>query len=536
MIMKKCLIFLLTILMCFISVAGCGNNPGGEDISPEETVKIIELDVDNLPILKGDSYSIELTTYENNVILNGVTYEYESENTSVATVSENVLYGVDFGETVINVTVKLGDSVIANKKLQCVVNDNNAIYTNKLAYEVYTFDNVLGTPFKTTDTVYTSLVIDGKMIEKHDYVTWMSNDESVATIDRKGNVTAISEGETYVFGWYRYGDVIVETRKVPVKVSKPCLSTNIDVLFDKSSESSGTFNASQVLGEGYKIGKVVDVDTNREYATTDNAISLNSLSVGDYRFAIHEENEKFITEVNVVVADYVINNLSQFKDVNWFGYSYVALNTDLTDVGVYYKLGDDTSLTFSDATFNGMGHKITGISYRFNSTSIFRSVINSTIKNLAVQCTVKLRSQGGLFVNGYGIVIDNVYIETDFADDADMCGGLCSCAWTPLTVTNTVIKTGNDFTNDGVCGSIMSLAGMSRFSFNNLYVISPLKLSSTISHVSNANYEKVNRTKGVLFKSEEEYLSAIENESVSFDGFNHYWDLSGASPVFKSLK
>lgn len=520
--------------MCFISVAGCGGNPGTEDNSPEETIKIIELDVDNLPIIKGDRYNIELTTYENNVVLDGVTYEYESEDTSIATVNEGVLYGVNFGETVINVTVKSGDSVIANKKLQCVVNDNNAIYTNKVAYEVYTFDNVLGTPFKTTDTVSTSLIVDGKMIKKHGYLTWMSADETVATIDGKGNITGVSEGETYVFGWYRYGDVIVETRKIPVKVSKPYLSTNIDVLFDKSSEASGVFNASQVLGEGYEIGKVVDVDTKREYATTDNAISLNSLSVGDYRFAIYEENEKFITEVNVVIADYVINNLAQFKDVNWYGYSYVALNTDLTNVGVYWQPGEDT---FRDATFNGMGHKITGITYRFNSTSVFNTVIDSTIKNLAVQCTLKLRMQGGLFVKGYGVVVDNVYVEVkDIAADANLCGGLCAVAWSPLIVTNTVIKTDSDYTNDGVCGSIMSLAGMQRYSFNNLYVISPLKLSSTVSDSGNYYYDRVNWTKGVLFKSEEEFLSAKENGTVSFDGFNNYWDLSGAFPVFKSLK
>lgn len=517
--------------MCFTLVTGCENN-SQNDVPPAETVKIIELDTDNLPILKGDSYNIKLTTYENNAVLSDVTYEFTSEDTSIATINGNVLSGVSLGETVINVTVKLGGSVIATKKLQCVVNNNNAIYTNKVSYELYTMDNVLGTSYKTEDVVLTSLFINGEMISKYGNIIWVSDDETVATIDGSGKITAVGEGETYVTGCYRYGDVEIETRKIPVKVSKPYLSTNIDVLFDKTNESGlGQFSAKEVLGAGYKIGKVVDLDSKREYVAENNAISLNSFPVGDYRLAIYEENEKFATEVNVVVADYIINSLEDFN-AEWYSYSYVALNTDLTEVGMYYK----TTEEFSNATFNGMGHKITGIEYQFNYQSIFRTVVNSTIKNLAVQCKSKRERQGGLFCRGLNVIVDNVYVETTFTENANISGGLCDVAWNPLTVTNTVIKT-YDCTDSGKCGAIMARGSVVQFTCDNTYVISPLKICSTVSDASNTRFGTINgNTRNVLFESENELASAEVKGTVSFDGFNQYWDLSGELPIFKSMK
>lgn len=537
MIVKRLLVIFLAVLMCFTLVTGCENNCQS-DAPPEDTIKFIELDADNLPILKGDSYNINLTTYENNVVLSGVTYEFESEDTSIATVSGNVLSGVSLGETVINVTVKLDGSVIATKKLQCVVNNNNAIYTNKVSYELYTMDNVLGTSYKTEDVVLTSIFIDGEMLTKFGNIIWVSEDETIATIDGSGKITAVAEGETYVTGCYRYGDVEIETRKIPVKVSKPYLSTNIDVLFDKTNESGlGQFSAKQVLGAGYKIGKVVDLDTKREYIAENNAISLNSFPVGDYRLAVYEENEEFATEINVVVADYIINSVEDLN-ADWFDYSYVALNADLTDVGLYYKPnlenGDEPS--FDNATFNGMGHKISGIVYRFNGQSLFRTVTNSTIKNLALQCTVKLKNQGGLFAKGLNVIVDNVYIETTFTENANISGGLCDVAWNPLSVTNTVIKT-YGCTDSGICGAMMARGSVVRLTLDNTYVISPLKICSTVSNASNTKFGTINEnSKNVLFDSENELASAESTGTVAFDGFNQYWDLSGELPIFKSMK
>ena len=537
--MRKVLGFLLSLSILSVFVFSSCNQGGSSSsdgpVEPNQpTVKTIELNMDKLPVLKGSSYEIDLITYADNQILSGVTYEYESKDTSVATVVNGVLSGVNFGETKIIVTVKYEGEIIATKELQCKVNDNNAMYTNKSVYELYTMDKVLGTTFKTEESVLTTMYVDGEEVVDYGNITWTSGDPSIATIDGKGKITAVSAGETYVVGSYRYQDKVISTRKVPVKISKPYLSTNIDVLFDKNL-GTGLFESAKVLGKGYSVGKVVDIETNKEYAINHNTIDLNKLSVGDYRFVVYEENELFSTEVNVIVSDYIINDIDEFKAGEWYSCSYVVLNTDLTNVGKYKIISEAPDF---EGTFNGMGHKITGISYGYNNHGIFATVRNATIKNLAVKCTILKgkAGQGGLFYRSIGVMIDNVYVETVFEESVDHCGGLCDVAINSLTIKNTIIKTFNA-TDSSKCGAIMARTSILTIPLENVYCISALKLCSEGSYSSNTRHSFINnQSNGKLFDTNEEFDSAEEKGTLSFDGFNHYWNLNGSIPVFKTLK
>ena len=534
--MRKILGFLLSVsMLSTIALSACDNGKDPIVVTPTDPIaKTIELDTDNLPVLKGDSYKIDLTTYANNQILSGVTYEYKSKDTSIATVVDGVLCGVNFGETKIVVTVKFNGEVIAVKELQCKVNDNNAMYTNKSVYELYTMDNVLGMEFKTEENVLTSIYVDGEKIVDYGNIIWMSGDTSIATIDSKGKVTAVSAGETYVVGSYRYGDREISTRKVPVKILKPYLSTQIDVLFDKTL-GTGVFEAAKVLGKGYSVGKVVDTATNKEYSINHNTMELNKLSVGDYRFVVYEENDAFATEVNVIVADYVIDNIDEFTAGEWYSYSYVVLNTDLTNIGKYRIASGAPDF---QGTFNGMGHKITGINYQFNNQGIFGTVRNATIKNLAVKSLIKSgkAGQGGLFYRSVGVVIDNVYLETTFEDGVERSGGLCDIAISSMTIKNSVVKTVNA-TDSNKCGAVMSRTSILKIPLENAYFVSALKLCSEGVYNSNTRHSFINNnSNGRLFETEEDFSRAQEKGNASFAGFNHYWDLSGGAPVFKTLK
>jgi hypothetical protein len=450
------------------------------------------------------------------------------------------LRGINFGETKIIVTIKLGDDVLATKELQCKVNDNNAIYTNKTVYELYTMNKVLDSLFKTEELISTSMYVDGTRISNYGEITWISGDSSIVEINNKGKITAVGEGETYVVGNYRYGDIDISTRKIPVKVLKPYLDTKIDIVFDKNS-NTGLFDAATVLGDGHSIGKVVDIQTNKEYNTNNNAIDLNNMSLGEYRFAIHEQDEKFTTEVNVVVADYIINDIEDLNTVEWYSCSYVALNTDLVDVGVYNPTVDSPDSKVVDnlpdfrGTFNGMGHKITGIRYRESCQGLFGTIRDVTIKNLAIQCTLSKEGQGALFYRSVNAVLENVYVESTFSN-AYRCGGLCDVILGSLVIRNSIIKTFNGF-KVGTLGALCARSQLMKVTYENTYFISPLKLCSEISNSSNKRFSYINSASaGVLFETEEEFMKAKDKGTISFDNYNHYWHLNSSIPIFASLK
>ena len=187
-------------------------------------------------------------------------------------------------------------------------------------------------------------------------------------------------------------------------------------------------------------------------------------------------------------------------------------------------------------TFNGLGHKITGIRYNSNNRSIFGYVQYSTIKNLAVVCTMTGLRQGALYYNGLDVSIDNVYIDATFAETASCCGGICDVGFGSLTVSNSLILT-KGFETQSVaetCGAMIARDSAS-VKLKNTYMISDGKICSEIVDGANKNSTTRNATKDVLFENESNFVAAIQKGTVSFEGYNYFWNLSGEMPGFKSL-
>jgi len=492
------------------------------------------IDVEYLPIMRGNNYEMDTQAYFNGKELKGATFEYSVANTSVATVENDVLTGVAYGETTVTISLSWKNQTnIVSKEVPCAVTKNTAVYTDKAEYTLYTMPMVLDVPFATEMQVETKVYCDG---EKVNGLTlhWTSDNEEIATVDENGKLYAVSYGETYVVGTCEYNDETLSTRKVPVKVAKPHVETTLDFPFVKGDKTA-KFDERKALGEGYTIGKAVNAATGTVYEYTELGADLSSFSVGEHRFVIYEENEAFTTSVNVVIADYVVTDVESLTEATKAQGAYVALAHDI-DVGAFTTYRNKNH--YSTGTFNGLGHTITAI---FNSQQrgLYSYVGDFVFKNLSVVCTLNGNSQGALFYYCAGnITVENCYIEATMGKDTTTSSGGLGDYFkkaSTLTLTNTIVKVNGLTRNATVqkeCGAILARAGSTGVYYNNSYVIADGTLCSNLS--TSAKVDKLNQQKGVLYKTDEDFAFAKQIGDIVLEGYNHYWDMNGSIPKFKN--
>ena len=142
-------------------------------------VTSIELDKSSITIFNGKTATIKATVYPSTASNKGVTWT--SSNTSVATVSTNgTVTGVSSGTAKIIATAEDGSGVSASCSVE--VKQSVTIILNKESLSLNEGQTEALTATVSPDNA------DDKTI------TWSSSNESVATVDETGKVTAISKG------------------------------------------------------------------------------------------------------------------------------------------------------------------------------------------------------------------------------------------------------------------------------------------------------------------------------------------------------
>ncbi len=151
----------------------------------------------------GKNINVEAAVLPENT--NDKNLDWESSDSSVATVTDGVVTGIRAGEAMITVTATDTGTVKATVKVT-VVKHAESIELTAEADTLWVGDSVLleaeVLPEDTTDKT----------------VTFTSSDESIATIDREGRVTAVSAGET-------------GTAEVTVKAVSACTSAESEYTF-----------------------------------------------------------------------------------------------------------------------------------------------------------------------------------------------------------------------------------------------------------------------------------------------------------------
>ena len=515
-----------------------------DDEKQTQTITVVDsgalptIDFDNLPLLKGDTFTLTPTAYFKGRVMDNMTYAYSVADASITTVNGNVFTGVNYGSTDVEIKMYWYDTLIKTETIVCTVNENKAVYTNKLAYDLYIVGNVLESSFAVSETIETTVFNEGQQINGVSF-TWTSANEEVATINSDGVVTAVGVGETTVVGKAKIGEEEFSTRAIPVNVKSPYLKTNIDVLHDVNTGSTLALDATQVLGEGYSIGKIVELSEEKEYEIMGNTLNVSGFSLGEYQVAVYEANGLFATQVKLVFADYIVRTAEDLQKMKPDTHKYIVLANDILDVGVY--MGDykdeykkDYINQFFGGVFNGLGHTISGIIFTRDKLGLFGYVSEATFMNVSIIGESRVDQHGAFCYNGEFITIDNVYIEMTFTEKSRLCGAIGDIIFATLDISNSVIVTNGTETLGTDCGAVLARAAWLTVTFENSYVISDGRLCSLSSHSHNVDGDNVNGKKdGVLYQNETAFEKAKQSGKLDFSGYNEYWDFSTVVPTIR---
>lgn len=510
-----------------------GNEKQEQKISVVDNGKKPTINVDYFPIMRGREYKLDTKAYFKGLQLDNTTFTYSVANTAVASIANNALTGVSYGETTVTISLSWRNQTnILTKTVPCDVMKNVAVYTDKAEYTLYTMGSVLGETFETERQIQPTVYYENEKIDNA-IITWTSGDESIAIVDTNGKVEAVSYGETYVVGTCEHNGETLSTRKVPVKVKKPHVKTDVTLPI-KVGDAHVMIGKETILGE-YSFGKIVNPSTGDEYDYTESGADLSKFEVGEYTFVLREKEDAFSAEINMVFADYIVTDKATLQEATAAPDAYVVLANNL-EIDSFTSKALNTTL--SKGTFNGLGHTLK-IAYPGNSFCLYRKLSDFVFKNLSLICTLNGKNAGGLSYRADGnIIVDNCYIETTIGKDDNVNnGGLFDyfVGTSSLTVTNSIVKVNGLNRNETVqerCSAIIARCGSKQVFFTNSYVIADGTLCS-VGYGSKNGTRVNNNNREVLYKDEAEFAEAKERNKIVLDGYNQYWDLTGIIPKFK---
>lgn len=151
----------------------------------EQKATGLTLNYVNKSIIIGETFTLKPTVHPEGVTNDKVTFT--SDNQNIATVDENGLVkGISIGTTYINVTTADGSNITRRCKVTVKPKKVGELVLNHEEIQLYSGGNAH---------------IEAKVIPDNSSdktITWRSYNESVATVDQNGNVTAVSAGTTFI--------------------------------------------------------------------------------------------------------------------------------------------------------------------------------------------------------------------------------------------------------------------------------------------------------------------------------------------------
>lgn len=182
---KKCLlaIGLFLFLTVFFPIPVAGNVMIARASSVTGEQSEIKLNVKSKSLVKDTTYALKIYN-----VLDSHKVTYKSGDNAIASVDENgVIKAVDFGTTIITVTVKDGIKTIAT--LECEVTVGPPAISIKLTKSEITL--TVG-----SKTSLTAILKPNNTVEE---ARFSSNNQSIASVSTGGRITARSVGVTYIF-------------------------------------------------------------------------------------------------------------------------------------------------------------------------------------------------------------------------------------------------------------------------------------------------------------------------------------------------
>ncbi|GHT42591.1 hypothetical protein AGMMS49965_14420 [Bacteroidia bacterium] len=259
--------------------------------------------LDDLDIYVGEIKPVSIRTIPSDISLAGI--EWMSSIPDIASVKDGVAVGVSVGEAIISVSFE------GRELARCTVrvtNDPDAtavtkVTLNKTMLEMY--------PGEVYDRLEASVTPPDATYRT---VVWVSDDETIATVDSVGTVTAVSVGTTYIIaragGVSAVCEVIVMfpaiiledivVHKGRTKLLKyttfPPGSTLIDATWKSNDETIATVLAGAVTGvEEGKTTVTVTIANSRPASCTVTVLPMNPEDIPVESVAIYDADYDTIT-------------------------------------------------------------------------------------------------------------------------------------------------------------------------------------------------------------------------------------------------
>ena len=197
------------------------------------------LNSDDVQLTKGNTYALESSVVVAGVVLDYVTFTYQSSNAAVATVDDNgVITALDYGETDISVSYEAGGRVNTAEVKVNVIEDI-IFELNQLEVTLAVEEIAEGKYKSETDIYVTELRLEGNEVPVNQ-ATFAIADDTVVSFDGT-TLTALKAGKTTLTATYKTERSTV-TIEVPVNVVREIKryegTGSVDVAWDDMMASS----------------------------------------------------------------------------------------------------------------------------------------------------------------------------------------------------------------------------------------------------------------------------------------------------------
>ena len=382
------------------------------------------IDTESVNVDVDTTYELKPFAVYSNREVSGATFNYESSDTTVATVSDT---GVVTGKKAGTVTVTIGGTYKGQNLATCTVTvsviENIIIETNVTPDTTIYINDGRAHDFPTSFTVeLTSVMINGEHATASDYTAVLSNTDGHVTIDGMV-VTQASVGDAAVMLTLTSKSGGTKVKTLYINVSKPAYT--VDPASEIILETSDANTASVAYLELDSAVSKVSVDGVETDKLTVSGAEFDTLTVAsgaplgeDMFVTFVTANERVTTMLTIVTLD--IQNktdLNTFKGTYAGTVSgdttpvYVIMSADIDYGGDTYNY-DPVSYPFYYGTFNGRGHVISNAA--FYRPFIFGIGTTGVLKNVALENAKATFVFGPLVCRVRGL-IDNVYVDADLS-------------------------------------------------------------------------------------------------------------------------
>ncbi|MBR3660736.1 MAG: Ig domain-containing protein [Bacilli bacterium] len=326
-IVWKILLVFIVFIMLFLGLIQFGVISLNSKIVPDAVI----LNQTEIGIRKGKSY--QLITEVLPVNAENKQLIYESSNTAVAIVNELTGYVTAIADGTAIITAK---TLINDKVSECVVNvGNTSISATSVSFKNKSVKIAAGHSELLTYVVSPSNATEQTM-------TFVSSDPSVATVDSKGMVTGIKEGNATITISANNGAI---SDKADVTVYKVGTSTVVlgEVVKTNNYPNSISVDESKNLAVGVEVqlepkiypADAVDditwISSNPSVASVNEYGKVTANSVGEATIIAKTVNDKTAT-TNVKVGNYVGNYSIKLNEI------YITTNYTLLRIGQNKRL------------------------------------------------------------------------------------------------------------------------------------------------------------------------------------------------------